>query len=456
MVQVIQDEYRGSPVGRLGKGIGKGLSEQVPKEIERLRLSSGLKNLAEKSEGLTPLQAYAQFSSIPGITPAMIQALPEILKQQNIRSSYSKKGKSFEKQEASSPQKNLENIKFGQLPGQIQKQVIQGQSERPSDFANEEVKATSEPTIRERNPLSPELIPAKPWTAERRDQEISRLQEELPYMTFPEIRELAAENEKRELAQPGAEQAIDQYYQQIKDNADAEFDKQFQIKTQRKGEKTFEVLPGEMQLALKRGMANDLIKNPNLSVEKAGNKWSEIGLNNAKALTELEALSKHPITDSPSIILNKLKSLQVPFAKAGNKESYQGYLERDFKLSPQRAAELAYPKSKKVSEYVNETKRSPSIPEKFREISRKRAIDIQSLITPEDSILAIARSLKDKDPYFDENSFFNQLREDQMNIGLTPRQQRELSKGESSFFPNWADLWYFPWPTGIKIGPVEK
>jgi hypothetical protein len=203
-------------------------------------------------------------------------------------------------------------------------------------------------------------------------------------------------------------------------------------------------------------MTNDLIKNPNLSLEKAANKWTEIGLNNAKALGELNNLANTSIFENtPDTYLKKLKSLQVPFAKAGNKESYQNYLISDVGLSPQRAAEIAYPKNQKVSDYVNNAKRSPADPTKFREISRKRAVDVQNLITAEDSLLAIVRAFKDKDPYFDEKSFFDQLREDQDQLSLTPRQIRELGTGESSFFPNWADLWIFPWSIGIKT-PSEK
>jgi hypothetical protein len=72
---------QGNIFGRIGTGIGKGLAEQVPKEIERSRLASGLKQLGEQ-KGLTPFQQFAGLASVPGITPQMIQSGSELLRQQ--------------------------------------------------------------------------------------------------------------------------------------------------------------------------------------------------------------------------------------------------------------------------------------------------------------------------------------------------------------------------------------
>jgi len=79
MVQVV--EQQGSIFGRLGKGLGQALSEQVPKEVERYRLSQGLKKLGEK-QNLSPFQRYSELLSIPGMTPQGIQTGGEILNQE--------------------------------------------------------------------------------------------------------------------------------------------------------------------------------------------------------------------------------------------------------------------------------------------------------------------------------------------------------------------------------------
>jgi hypothetical protein len=469
MVQVVNAQ--GGIAGRLGKGFGKGLSEQLPKEIERTRLSHGLQQLGQNAENLTPLQQYAAIAGLPGITPAHLQALPEILKQQNVRSAFTKGLKGSESaQPNESPKearRTLKDIQFAQDERKgITPELKKG--ERVSDFLNEEEKANANATTPNRNPLSPELVPRNPWTPDKRNEEIGKLFEQIPGLTLPEARELAAENEQRELAQPKIEREKDAFYEGVRQKADQEFDRQLEIKLQKKGAETFADLPGEMQLNLKRGMVNDLIKDPSLSkggeelekrtIDRVANKWTEIGLNNAKAYTALKTLAGSSYLDnSPSTFLQKLRSLQVPYAKAGNKESFKDAMISDFDFSPQRASQLAYPPSSKaLSEYEGNIKRSPAIGERFREISRKRAKDIQNIITSEDSLLSIARSIKDKDPYFDETSFFDQLREDRENLSLTPRQERELGQSESRFLPKWHDIWYFPSSLGIETGPVEK
>jgi hypothetical protein len=77
--------------GRIGSGIGKGLAEQVPKEIERNRLAKGLQDL-ENQKNLTPFQQFSRLSAIPGITPQMIQSGSELLRQQAQGQALSKLG----------------------------------------------------------------------------------------------------------------------------------------------------------------------------------------------------------------------------------------------------------------------------------------------------------------------------------------------------------------------------
>lgn len=67
--------------GRIGSGIGQGMAEQLPKEMERFRLAEGLKQLGQQ-KNLSPFQQFSSLASIPGITPQMIQSGSELLKQQ--------------------------------------------------------------------------------------------------------------------------------------------------------------------------------------------------------------------------------------------------------------------------------------------------------------------------------------------------------------------------------------
>ena len=68
---------QGTLGGRLGTAIGQGLAEGLPKGIERGMLKQGLDQFAQQAQGLSPLEQVSKLFSIPGITPQMVQAIPE-------------------------------------------------------------------------------------------------------------------------------------------------------------------------------------------------------------------------------------------------------------------------------------------------------------------------------------------------------------------------------------------
>jgi hypothetical protein len=69
--------------GRIGSGVGKGLAEQLPKEVERGRLSSALKNLGEQ-KGQTPFQQFTGLVSAAHEYPQVVQSGSNILRQQGM------------------------------------------------------------------------------------------------------------------------------------------------------------------------------------------------------------------------------------------------------------------------------------------------------------------------------------------------------------------------------------
>lgn len=86
MVQVLENPNP-SIAGRLGKGIAQGLSEQLPKELERGRLSYGLKNLkSQAEEGASPIDLATSLLTIPGVTPEMAQYIQPYLQSAAIQS----------------------------------------------------------------------------------------------------------------------------------------------------------------------------------------------------------------------------------------------------------------------------------------------------------------------------------------------------------------------------------
>lgn len=113
----------------LGAGIGKGLSEQLPKEIERYRLSQGLQNFANQYPNSPLLQQYAKLLSIPGVkeSPQLLQTFGELAKSQNLMQAVAQgpSGQGFEQQQ----QNNTQN-----LPSKTQQQ--QDFSNQQQDFSN--------------------------------------------------------------------------------------------------------------------------------------------------------------------------------------------------------------------------------------------------------------------------------------------------------------------------------
>jgi hypothetical protein len=68
----------GNLFGRIGTELGKGLAEQIPKEVERTRLAQGLEALGQQ-QGLTPFQQLGRLATLPGVTPQLIQSGAELL-----------------------------------------------------------------------------------------------------------------------------------------------------------------------------------------------------------------------------------------------------------------------------------------------------------------------------------------------------------------------------------------
>lgn len=440
MVQIISDPSRGSLFGKIGKGFVQGLSETVPKEIERKRLSEGLQALAQQGQDLSPEQFLAKAYSTPGITPEMVRQFGELQRERNIRGMYGKTRRGTEDFQTKAPESP--NIKDIQFAGLNQNQPTKRGQHIRSDFANEEEMATAEPGFNDVSPVRPEAVPKGPWPLEKRNEAIARLAEENPNVPLSEIRNMASDMEARDLAQPTAEQAKDVFFEEQKNKADDEFTKQLETKLQKKGDLTYNDLPGTLQLGLRKGMYKDIVKG--MSREKAADKWTEIGLNQAKANVSLNKLANQPFLDAlqKETTLNKLMSLQKRYAEAGNQEQFKNELIDKFNASPQGASLIAYPRSPKVKDYLSRFK--PSKSQNAKEISRKAAADVEDLIASGDSILAIARDLKDKYGLFDEKSFFDQIREDQASLPLTPAQKAELDEAESSVIRSWGDVWLFP------------
>lgn len=441
--------------GRLGTGIGKGLAEQVPKEIERGRLASGLEELGANSNNLTPFQQFAKLSSIPGVTPQMLESGANLLRHQSTRNALTKNAKGsgiFGQEGSASPtenipqQGNVRDVNFLNLDqrknGQ-EKQVAKSPTEVPY----------GQPQIQENNPLRPQASPKAPWTPQKKMQILGELAEEFPNLEISQLNSMANDFEARELAQSENERAIDTYQKGIRKEVEDEFDEKVKSKLQKSDiEGVYKDITGENLERAKRRVGRELKLNPNASPSEVIDRETTDLLNFAKSKSDLRTLANRSADDKltkQDETLKKLKSIQKQYARSGELREYFDTLRTDFNLSPGAAAYIAYPPSEKVDSYIKSSRITPGgNHKKIDSESRKKAIEIGSVIKANDSLLGIAKRFKDKDPFFNANAFFDQLDEDQDQLGLTPEQRAELGIRDSDLFPNWGDFWSLPFFRG--------
>lgn len=456
---------QGSIFGRIGSGVGRGLADQLPKEIERGRLSAGLKNFEQESGNLSPMQNLSRLASIPGALdhPQLIDAFSKLSRFENQKNAYANRNsqrlqgtrpsqeQSFADLSGAQPFNGQQQLDQTIPSGRISSSGTVDNRQRTPNVRSEE----RTPGIVNTIPLNEAALTRLPWTPEQRDERIS------DYIgrgfLADEAKQLALDDEARDLSEPGALQKRDVELEAKSKKAKDEFQRQLETRLQKTGEGVYQDITGDMLLNMQKGLERDLRSDPKLTFEQAANDWSNRALEMAKAKNQFSKLAN--TTGIESIIngdkaLNKLKSYQNIFKRAGNSEEYFNLLKSEMGLSPQGAAIVAFPPTKKLSEYVNRFKPIESVygktgglinPAKIEQNSRKAAIDIEKLIDSDDSILSIARALSEKDPSFDQEYFFNQLREDQDILRLNARQRLELAEGSKDITPTWGDIKILPW-----------
>lgn len=440
-----------SMFGRLGKGIAQGLSETVPKEIERSRLASGLKELNQQ-KNLSPQEYFTGALSVPGLIdrPQVVQSLAELAKQQAQRQAYANRPGQTAKtgQPAiTQPGQPISNVDFANLTKKTSAQKAQEQEGIPQgNFPS------GQPQIVEKNPLNPELQPNIPWTPEQRDDEIGRVWDNNPWMTRDEVLKQVSDNERRYLESPKAYQEQQNYLKGVQDEANAEIDKQLRKKLHiSKDQEIFSKLPGETLNRIERGVSRDLKKNPDANLNDLVNTWTDRALNNEKEKTNLKTLANRSLDEKlfkKPENLEKLKTIGKSFKEFGNSEEFYNTLRSDFGTSPEGAASIAYPLSKNAQSYISNMKKSDisnfNVPYSSGN-AVKAANELGDYLTRGDSILSIAKNMKEKDAYFDIKTFLSEVRDIEDELGLTAQQKLEInSRGIGDVFPNWGDIFLFP------------
>ena len=404
---------------RAGDMAGKSLAEAIPKETSRLRLSEGLTDLANNKENLSPEQYLAKVASIPGAldNPQLIQSFGELARQRQKGEGLKKVGESN--------RNAFENVKKSSeksLPGK-------------SITTTTPIEATTKPYIRRTN-----------------EENLARASE--LYDQNPQL-------------YPNPQDAISAAYQEDQQNAAINSD----LQAQRRGEQ-------DVQSKVEQELATQA---KNLGVELPGNVLSDIqdkaiddvrtGKRTEKEAAkfygkELDGISRDYkalesvgnwklLTASPEGNKKTLRSIRDGFKERGDLENYADSLVGINKLSPSKAAYLAYPVSdnKEVNNIIhglpNITPKASMLEkghvnEKDRE---KRNFSTFEKLAPllqksEASPLAIKEELNAKG--YDGNGWLDYVTKHRKSLNLNERQGRELDKPRNNA-SSIDDIWMFTW-----------
>lgn len=446
--------------GRIGSGIGQGLAQQLPQEIERGRLASGLQNL-EGQQGLSPFQQFSRLAAIPGITPQMIESGANLLREQQLREAYKRgraPGQEYKMQQNIQNQQgfqDLSNVKFGQMPGQMDRKLYQNDQTIPSNQDRREQSLSDQPAASE-HPLAEKFLPPAPWNQAKHENAINEAFDRGLARNFGEASAYA--DKQRELYESAPEKYRQQldYQKSIDRETDDLFDKELQTRLQKQGNETFNDIPGDLQLKIKKKARNS-VATGQMTPQQAAEYYTTKALDLAKDNSRALEIANRDIYDrlAPSKKVETLKSLMhiaKNYTDMGADEEFYNFLTSDkldengrqigMGLSPGGGAIIQYPRSPKVKSLIKNTK----IPSKnSSEYTRAFADNLYNEMTPNDSFLAIARQMKQQDRNFDEYAFFDYLRENKDKYSWNKRLDREVSRGVSDALPNWRDIGIFPW-----------
>lgn len=410
----------GSILGRIGSEIGKGLADQIPKEVERNRLAKGLEDLSQQ-QGLTPFQQLGRLATLPGVTPQLIQSGAELLKNQGMSSSLVNKANEGQ------------NVK---IPKSFQpKPQDKGQaSQNPSITTTEGTQAT----IKGYTPATPEQLRIRAGEILRDDPES------------------VGGDPNKALAQAQMEDQQNQSINTAKQN-------------QRRG-----------QLEVLNNLRNELAGYKEiLGASVPGNVFTDLQDKAIEAVNtgqktekqaaedvakELDSISRDYeaintigdwsiLTRSPSGNKDALRSIREKFKARDDLENFGDMLISKNGLSPSKAYYMAFPVSEQKElnnaiaklPRINEITTKRGFPEKFNpqnatEKTNEIAPKLAELMGREGSPLAIATELQGRG--YDPQVWMNYLSNNRKKLNLSERQGRELDKPRD-FTNSLNDVWMF-------------
>ena len=409
----------GNIFGRLGTGIGKGIAEQAPKEIERLRLQSGLKDVSQKKD-LTPFQQFAELSGVPGVTPQMIESGSKLLRQQGVNQA-----------------------------------LMQGGQNRAEEFLKAvpqpEKKPEGTPTLESRSGLEATLEPYIPKSLEQIQQRAGELLRQNPalYAQDPD-KALAAAQQEDQIAQ--SQSLALQNKRNLQQGVQTNIRNTLAKQNQNLGSKN---VPGNLYDSIE-----DKAINAVLPVEQGGEGLTELQaikkygkeLQDAdRDYSALDAIGKWSmLSRSPAENQRNIRSIRQGFKDRNDLENFADTLIGDNGITPANAYSLAYPVSE-IKDLKSSIDRLPTVRERvlqeqnvpiqqIQNVPFQAIEDLSKKLGKNGSPLAVAEALSKKG--YSPDAWLDYLDKNRRQLDLTERQVRELGKPRS-FYPSLSDLWLF-------------
>lgn len=404
---------------QIGAGLGKGLSETIPKELDRYRLASGLERLSQESANLNPMQQLAKLSGIPGISPQMIQSFGELAKLQAQGQALSKLGKDKrEEGNINKPKTQIDDLKgLSKLSGLSKPEDLQAAIEGyipPSqgDILTSAAKSYHENPAFYKYDINNAVAMAE--KAALRDQSIIESQEKR-LQTAQGIEDRLKASLKNYAVDLGAQGRLPpDYYSTIETEA------LNSLKATNKGGKGW-------------------------TQEQATKYYGKLLDDAARDYANLYSLggTSNVLTRKPSATESQISNLQKDFKKRGDLRNFASKLITDAGLSPTVAYSKAYPVENNSKLFTT----LKSIPDDFRgrelrqnQTERFKQYDkIIDKMTDEDSPLSIGQYLMNKS--YDPQEWLSYLKENKSN--LTNTQLDETNKNIPTF-NTLSDLWIYP------------
>jgi len=390
--------------GRVGTGIGKGLAEQIPKEMERNRLSSALTALGEQ-KGNTPFQNFAGLIGAAHEYPQVVQSGSDLLRQQSIIDS-------IKRQPESAP--------IGEY--------------RPLNEPNEGPPRSAtrpESTEAALNPYIP------PPGAEQENMARQRMAAEPHvYQNLDQARQAVSNEILGNIQQSNAKLAKRDLEKSVQNDAESTLAKE--IKTLGAN------VPGKAMSRLQQKAVDD-VREKKLSPEEEAIKYGKEADKMSRTFADIASWGNMSLIGKNSKSLIQAMDATRKAAKEGgySKEAADSMI-ADNGVTPRFAYASMYPVNE-IKTLNDELKSIPRIDPRFKSVpgmvenSERIYRKLASVMGPEASPLSIAYELDKKG--YDAEAWNKYLIENQDDLNLTSNQKQELQKAQPGFFGLLNDWW---------------